>query len=114
MYFSTSTKIYPPSIKRLQTKRDCLSCEIDQLSRELHILKDVIRSKQKRLRKMNTAIIIKSTRGPHLSVITGTCTDIKKVKRQGTLANNPLETILTCLQGGKASSLEPETNKVII
>ena len=58
-----------PAVMRLKNEYRSLSTEINLLNRELLGLKNLIRDKQKNLRKINIAIIQKATRGPFLSLV---------------------------------------------
>ncbi len=107
MYFSDFSKANDLITKRLLHKRNCLCCEVGVLNKELHTLKNVIRSKQKRLRKMNRDIIHRQTQGSHLTLV---CTS---GGGNGILANNSVQQKgndikLICLQGGGSQCLRGE------
>lgn len=85
-----------PAVARLKSEHSLLSTEINQLNRELLMLKDTIRYKQKDLRVINIALIHKATRGPFLSVIKSTSEN--SLSRQ---VKTRTKTELVCLQGGK-------------
>lgn len=88
-----------PAVTRLKSEHALLTTEISLLGRELIILKDIIRRKQKGLRDINTALIHKVTRGPFLSVVPSSA-EYQSIKR----ADTTIEALLLhCLQGGKHS-----------
>ncbi len=106
MYLSDLLQTSDPVIKRLLSKRSCLCCEVGQLNKELQLLKDVIRSKQKRLRKMNSEIIHQHKQGSHLSVVNNTGVsehDVEKTCSQELSHHErfPFNKKLICLQGGQ-------------
>ena len=65
----SSTQYRNPLVARLKKDHAMLSSDINLLNRELIILKETIRNKQKDLRLINIALINKATRGPFLSVV---------------------------------------------
>lgn len=95
---TNNPKYTNPAVARLKGEHALLSLEINQLNRELLALKDIIRYKQKDLRKINTALIHKATRGPFLGVVQST--PISEARK---LLRAQVEVTLVCLQGGKCS-----------
>lgn len=87
-----------PAVVRLKSEHALLSTEINQLNRELLVLKDIIRHKQKNLRGINIALIYKATRGPFLSVVQSA-----PGNQPSEQPNSLAQTTLVCLQGGKHS-----------
>jgi cell division septum initiation protein DivIVA len=59
-------------VDRVVRKRDETHAEIYALREELQVLKDVIRSKQERLRKMNRAIILRQNSTRYLRLVSST------------------------------------------
>ncbi len=84
-----------PIVVRLKSEHALLSIEINELSRDMLALKDIIRYKQKDLRVINKALIHKATRGPFLSVVQST------ISQPSQQSNNQIKSTLVCLQGGK-------------
>lgn len=69
MYLPKPPKNSGITVRRLLEKRNCLSCEVDQLSKELQFLKENIRNKQDKMRKINIEIIYRSMSISHLSIV---------------------------------------------
>jgi len=85
-----------PIVIRLKNEHALLSTEINELNRDLLVLKDIIRYKQKDLRVINKALIHKATHGPFLSVVQ---TESISESLKTTIKSS--DTKLVCLQGGK-------------
>ena len=85
-----------PAVVRLKSEHKTLSSEINQLNRELLALKDIIRNKQKDLRRINIALIQTAMRGPFLSVVQS-----ESIEQPLTQATSFTEATLVCIQGGK-------------
>lgn len=98
MDINNQLKSSNPVLVRLKSEHALLSTEINQLNRELLALKDIIRHKQKDLRKINIALIHKATRGPFLSIVQSAPIDLPS-----TQAISHTETTFVCIQGGKQS-----------
>ena len=96
MNINNQLKTSNPAVVRLKSEHALLSTEINQLNRELLALKEIIRHKQKDLRKINIALIHKATRGPFLSVVQSAF-----IGQPSTQPINFTETPLVCIQGGK-------------
>lgn len=69
MYNNNRAKTHNPAVAKLKSEHALLSAEINKLNREMLILKDIIRQKQKNLRSINITLIQKATRGPFLSIV---------------------------------------------
>lgn len=77
-------------------KRDETHAEIYALREELQVLKDVIRSKQERLRKMNQVIVTRYRSSDYLRLVSS-----QPMTRKSAEALEK-EVNLCCLDGGKA------------
>ena len=96
---STSTSYRNPALVRLKSDHAQLSTEINQLNRELLILKDRIRRKQKDLRGIKIALIHKATHGPFLTVVPFS-PSVQQPEKQ---LKTPIKASLHCLHGGRQS-----------
>lgn len=95
-------RVNKPSVSRLQGKHALLCSEINLLNEELHILKSIIREKQKDLRKINIELIHKATRGPFLHIVktpTDLLSPLDNIQHSQVLTG--LKETLVCIQGGK-------------
>lgn len=81
---------------RLKNEHMQLSTQLSELNREMLELKDVIRQKQKDIRRINIALIHKASHRSKLSLIHSQL-PLQKNKLK-TISGKPL---LHCLQGGK-------------
>jgi len=89
-----------PIVMRLKSEHALLSTEINQLNRELLVLKEIIRHKQKKLRVINIALIHKATRGPFLSVVQ--TIPVPNINTHPSKqSKNHAKTTLVCHQGGR-------------
>lgn len=84
-----------PFVDRIVKKRDATHAELHALREELQVLKDVIRSKQERLRKMNKAIILRHRSVAYLQLVSSQPLPHKPA--------SPTVGAITlhCLEGGK-------------
>lgn len=107
MYFTEPQLTGNAFVDWVIAKRNTTHDEICGLREELQTLKDVIRSKQERLRKMNKAIILRQNSSSYLKLVSSRSAWSPLSIDSGASANDLSmvgERTFRCIQGGKAGS----------
>lgn len=91
-------KYYRRDVTQLKSEHALISNEIGELSLELQVIKNIIRRKQKALRRINKSLVQKAICGPFLFVVPALSAN-KNISNN--IDRNLREVTLSCLQGGK-------------